>query len=561
MTKFGSTLANLDTAAGGRRWCLVPHDQLNGGLGALSRADAAKIGIVMVESRWHLARRPHHRQKLALLIANGRHFALEQARRGVAVRFMTADTPTREALEPVIAELGPLEVMRPAERELRADLAPLIADGGLVELEHGGWLSSTDDFGSSQKPRPPWRMDAFYRHMRRRTGLLMEDGKPVGGKFSFDADNRKPWPGSPPAPVPPVFEPDEITLEVADLVDERFPGHPGSVDLASLPATNDDAERLWAWAKEHCLPFFGPYEDAISVRSRGLFHTRISGLLNLHRLLPRRVVDDVAAMDIPLASKEGFIRQVLGWREFVRHVHDATDGFRTLPGSADPPIADEPGDAGWGRRAGRSWQVAAGPDGLDGGASPSFLGADRPLPPGFWPGHPTGLTCVDRVVDDVWSEAYSHHITRLMVLSNVATLLEVSPRDLTDWFWVAYLDAYDWVVEPNVLAMGCFAVGPLMTTKPYISGAAYINRMSDFCLGCAFDPKTNCPITKLYWAFLDRHSDSLADNSRMRLILSSLAKRDPSVVAHDRAVFDHVSEVLVAGGTLHPDDLPAIDDG
>jgi deoxyribodipyrimidine photolyase-related protein len=561
MSLFTRTLREHTTDPSGRRWSFVVHDQLSDDLGPLSNHEPRSTGIVLVENLWQADRRPFHRQKLALLLANGRHFALEQARRGVAVRVVVAEKSCRSALEPLIAELGPLEVMRPAERELRADLAPMVDVGGLVEIPHEGWLSSADDFDASQKPRPPWRMDAFYRHMRSKTGLLMEDGKPVGGKLSFDADNREPWPGKPPAPALPVFEPDEITLEVAELIAERFPDHPGSVDLASLPATADDAERLWTWASEHCMPLFGPYEDAMSVHSRGLFHTRISGLLNLHRLLPQRVVDDVAAMDIPLASKEGFIRQVLGWREFVRHVHDATDGFRHLPRAEDPPVAKEPGDAGWGGWTDRSWPTAQAPPGFDGGAQPSFLGADRPLPPGFWPGRPTGLFCLDRVVDDVWTEAYSHHITRLMVLSNIATLLEISPRELTDWFWVAYLDAYDWVVEPNVLAMGTFAVGPLMTTKPYVSGAAYINKMSDYCSSCAFDPKTTCPITRLYWAFLDRHRDVLADNPRMRLILGSLGKRNPAVLAHDRSVFDHVSEVLAAGGTLHPDSLPEIDNG
>ena len=553
-------MSEFETEPGTRRWIYVPNDQLSEAIGPLSRVEPAELGIVMIENRWLLDRRPHHRQKLALLLANGRHFALEQARRGAALRYLVADEPTSAALEPVIAELGPLEVMRPAEHELRSDLGPLFESGHLIELEHQGWLSITEDFEASQKPRPPWRMDAFYRHMRRRTGILMENGKPFGGKFSFDADNRRPWPGSPPAPEPPTFSPDEITREVAALIDNRFPNHPGAVDLASLPATADDAERLWTWAYEHCLPLFGPYEDAMSARSRGLFHTRISGLLNLHRLLPQRVVRDVSKMDIPLASKEGFIRQVLGWREFVRHVHEATDGFRTLPGSSPPPIADAPGDAGWGRWTGRSWPAAKAPAGLDGGAKPSFLGADRALPVGFWPGHATGLACLDRVVDDVWSEAYSHHITRLMVLANLATLLDVDPRELTDWFWVAYLDAYDWVVEPNVLAMGSFAVGPLMTTKPYVSGAAYINRMSDYCGSCAFDPTTDCPITNLYWAFLDRHSSSLAKNPRMRLVLNSLAKRDDAKRAYDRAIFGHVSENLAAGATLHPDNLPVHDD-
>ena len=185
-----------------------------------------------------------------------------------------------------------------------------------------------------------------------------------------------------------------------------------------------------------------------------------------------------------------------------------------------------------------------------------MLGADRPLPRAFWPDRPSGLACLDRVVSDVWTEAWSHHITRLMVLCNLATLLEVEPRQLTDWFWVAYLDAYDWVVEPNVLAMGSYALGPLMTTKPYVSGAAYINRMSDYCSTCAFDPKTDCPITNLYWAFLDRHNEILADNHRMRLVLSSLGKRKRSKRDEDRVVFEWVSRTLTDAGRLRPMDRP-----
>ena len=556
MSRFGRDLSEMSRDPAGRRWVYVPYDQLSSDMGRLSREPPSDLGLVMVENPWKADRRPYHRQKLALILANGRHFALEQARRGVAVRIAVAKGPYRDALEPLVGELGPIEVMRPAERELRADLQPLIENGGLVEVAHEGWLSEPEDFATSQKSKPPWRMDAFYRHMRRRTGLLMQDGKPIGGRFSFDAENRKPWPGEPAAPSPPVFEPDEITREVAELVVQRFPHHPGEVDLSSLPSTAADAERLWTWACESCLPRFGPFEDAMSVRSTGLFHTRISGLLNIHRLLPGRVVADVSAMDLPIASKEGFIRQVLGWREFVRHVHEHTDGFRSLPESTRSSTAAFPGDAGWSRWTGDDWPRIAASDEPDGGACPSLLGADRPLPRAFWPDRPSGLACLDRVVADVWTEAWSHHITRLMVLCNLATLLEVEPRQLADWFWVAYLDAYDWVVEPNVLAMGCYALGPLMTTKPYVSGAAYINRMSDYCPTCAFDPKKDCPITDLYWAFLDRHTETLADNHRMRLILSSLGKRKHAKRDEDRAVFDWVSRTLADAGTLRPADRP-----
>ena len=558
MSRFASMLADRETDPAHRRWLYVPYDQLSAAIGPLSREEPSDLGIVLVENPWKASRRPYHRQKLALVLANGRHFALEQAARGVAVRLEVASALYRDALAPVSRELGPMRVMRPAERELRVDLAPLVQSGGLIEIPHEGWLSTDDDFAASQKPSPPWRMEAFYRQLRRRTGLLMSDDKPLGGKYSFDNDNRKPWPGEPPAPPPPTFMADEITREVGALIEERFSDHPGEFDLAALPATSDDAATLWRWALTDCLPFFGPFEDAMSRTSRGLFHTRISGLLNLHRLLPSVVVSEVAEMEIPLASKEGFIRQVLGWREFVHHVHERTDGFREVPGGA-PPVASSPGDGGWSGWSGRSWRPGGGGDDLDGGACPSALGADRPVPVGLWPGRPTGLGCLDRVVEDVWSEAWCHHIARLMVVANIATLLEISPRQLTDWFWVAYADAFDWVVEPNVLAMGTFGVGPIMTTKPYVSGAAYINRMSDFCTACAFDPRKNCPITELYWAFLDRHRDQFACNPRMRLVLSSQARRSRHQVRTDRAVFEWVTSVLEDGGVVNPGDRPEVE--
>jgi deoxyribodipyrimidine photolyase-related protein len=554
VSRFLRSLAARQTSPDRRRWLFVPSDQLSDLIGPLSREDPGDLGVILIESPWKAARRPYHRQRLALVLANLRHFALEQAERGVAVRYLVSRGPYRTALEPLTRELGPIRVMRPAERELRIDLAPLIDDGRLEEIPHEGWLTTDDDFTRSQKGDPPWRMDVFYRHVRKRTGLLMEEERPVGGKMSFDADNRRPWPGSPAAPDPPRFEPDELTVEVVELVEQQYAEHPGTLDPASLPASLEDVRTLWEWALAECLPLFGPFEDAMSHRSTGLFHTRISTLLNIHRLLPSRVIDDVARIDIPLASKEGFIRQVLGWREFVRHVHDATDGFRQLP-NRTPEVADWPGDGGWSRWTGRTWPHSESRDDIDGGAAPNHLEADRSLPAAYW-GRPSGLSCLDVVVADVWREGWSHHITRLMVLSNLATLLGVSPRELTDWFWIAYVDAFDWVVEPNVLGMGTFGTGPLMTTKPYVSGAAYISRMSDYCDQCAFDPKRDCPITNLYWAFLDRHRDRLADNPRMRVVINALRKRDDGRLEDDRAVLRWVVEAMDRGDVLHPADRP-----
>lgn len=500
-----------------RRWLFVPYDQLHDGIGPLAKEPPGELGIVLVESRQKAARRPYHQQKLALVLANVRRFALEQQARGVLVRHVATDGGYADALAPLAKELGPMRVQRPAERELRVELAPLFAAGALVEVAHEGWLSTADDFAAIKGP--PWRMDAFYRQVRQRTGALMERGKPIGGKFSFDAENRKPWRGEPAAPSEPTFVVDDVTREVGELVARDFGEHPGQLRLEHLPTSRKDAEALWQWGLRECLPRFGPYEDAMSVRSSGLFHTRLSQVMNLHRVLPSRVLADALAADLPLASKEGFVRQILGWREFVRHVHEATDGLR---------------------RVGKARLTQ---DALD---------ADLPLPAAFWGERKSGMNCLDHVVADVWREGYSHHITRLMVLGNLGTLLGVSPRELTDWFWAAYVDAYDWVVEPNVLAMATYGVGELMTTKPYVAGSAYIDRMSDYCSGCAFDPKTTCPVTRLYWAFLARNAERLEGNQRIAMPLRSAAKRAAKDRAQDAATLAWARRELAAGRELKP---------
>jgi deoxyribodipyrimidine photolyase-related protein len=400
---FASRLAALqsNTPVPARHVFVAP-DQLSDRLGPLSRTAPTELGIVVVESPRKARLRPYHRQKLALVLTNLRHFALEQAALGRHVVHLVAADRNGDGdaggdyasvLRPFARAHGPLLAMTPAERELRQDLQPLVDEGLLELVSHEGWLSTAADFTAAGPAGGPWRMDAFYRAIRRRTGILMDArGKPEGGQFSFDGDNRKPWKGTPPAPTPPRFVVDDITAEVVQLVETRFADHPGTLDAGALPATAADATTLWAWAKAQCLPHFGPYEDAMSTRSRGLFHSRVSALMNLHRLLPKDIVDDVVALELPLASKEGFIRQVIGWREFVKRVHDASDGFRV----------------------GRAALV----DGAAAGA-PSFLGARDPLPPAFWPkdgvdpwrGAESGLRCLDHVVGDVWARGLQppHH--------------------------------------------------------------------------------------------------------------------------------------------------------
>ncbi|MBS2034484.1 cryptochrome/photolyase family protein [bacterium] len=520
MRKFLSELKARNSNPEGRRWIYLPYDQLSDAFGLLARESPERLGILLVENPQKAARRPYHRQKLAWILCHQRQFALEQAERGVAVDYRVGDyarlLPEREYV-----------VARPAEWELRQELK------GIDFVPHEGWLTTREQFLSLGNP--PWRMDAFYRKVRQDTGILMVDGKPLGGKYSHDGENRKAWKGKPPAPRPPHYASGWLKLEVAELLGSHFQRHPGQLDLESIPLTLEEIEHYWQWVQKQCLPYFGPYEDAMSKDFPRLFHSGLSPLINLHRLPPRRVLGDVLKLELPLSCQEGFVRQLIGWREFVRHVHESTDGFRSLW-----PPSEQPSDGGWSTWSGQDW------GGAPAGANPNVLKAEEDLPPAFW-GQPSGLECLDTVVADVWREGWSHHITRLMILGNLATLLGYSPRQLADWFWVAYIDAFDWVVEPNVLAMATYATGELMTTKPYVSGAAYIQRMSDYCKTCRFKPALDCPITPLYWAFLARHRQLLEKNPRVAMILKNLDKRDQ---AADAQVLTNVRAVLKNGDQL-----------
>ena len=544
-----------------RRWWAVLPDQLDAEHWR-SVADRAREqggpmpGVVLVESDEWLSRRPYHRQRIALILLNQRAFADELRAFGIEVREVRGVAPVSQALVAVAAELGVLAVHEPAEREMRAELAPLADRGLLRTFPNPHWITTPDDFRGSATGGG-WRMDSFYRAVRARTGILMKGGRPVGGKISFDADNRERWDGTPAAPDPPRFARTTLREQVEREVLDRFARHPGTLDIEALPATHEDTLELWRFGLERCLPHFGPFEDAMSERSRGVFHTRISPVLNLGRIRPLRLVRDVEASGAPLQSVEGFVRQVIGWREFVRHVHAATDGLRSA-GGRRAPVRAAPGDGGYARWAGHPWEPAAPPPpGVDGGAELTHLGDVRtPLPAAFW-GVPSGLRCLDHVVEGVWDEAWSHHITRLMVLGNIATLLDVDARELGDWFWVAYMDAWDWVVEPNVLGMATFSAGGVMTTKPYVAGAAYIDKMGDSCEACTFDPASTCPVTRLYWAFLARHEPVLAGNARMKLVMGSLRRRPDHERARDRAAFVHVRDVLVRGEAVSPDSVNA----
>ncbi len=512
---FDELAARNPTASPTKRWIYAPYDQLTASVGPLAEQSPGDACLLLVENPAKAARRNYHKQKLLLVLANQRNFALEQAERGVHVRYVIADDYASAVAE-TAAKYGPLVAMEPAERELHLDLAPAVAAGALHLVPHAGFLSTADDL---QQSAGVYRMDAFYKRIRRRTGVLMDGGKPIGGRFSFDGENRLPWRperGDPAAPKPLQFASNAVKDEVVELIERRFAGHLGTLRAELAPTTAVEATAVLEHATAN-LANFGPFEDAMSTASGQLFHSKLSALMNLHRVLPRDALARALSAPVPIASKEGFVRQILGWREFVWRVHRATDGFRSVP-------------------------------------TTNALSAELPLPRAYW-GTRSGLVCLDHCVGQVLATGYTHHIPRLMVLSNLATLLGISPRELTDWFWVAFEDAFDWVVEPNVLAMGTYAVGDVMTTKPYVSGAAYISKMSNFCEGCAFDPKSTCPITRFYWNFLERNREALRDNVRVKLPLAAAAKRSAADREEDGRVVGIARAKLAAGVTMVPRDF------
>jgi deoxyribodipyrimidine photolyase-related protein len=533
MGNFQQQISSAHPAANdilNRRWTYIPYDRFTDRIGPLTEQSAADTGIVIVESTAKALRRPYHKKKLAVLISNMRHFALEQQARGVSVLYHFSPRSHGQALVELqrTHQLPVLTCTVPAERELRLDLATAQQAGlKLTQVQDPTWISTTKDFtdtyGTYQHGKS-YVMDRFYRRMRQQTGILMERRKPVGGQFSFDADNRKAFRDQVPVPTLPTCTPDAITTEVLDLVESTYGHHFGTLSNFDLPCTQADCDSYWTFFLEHLLPNFGNFEDAMRDDYPALFHSRTSVLLNLGRLLAIDLVRDVAersATDTaPLAACEGFIRQLLGWREFMRHIHEQTDGYRLLEGHVpqQEETRSQERSPDQTPTAKTEYPSVAARDPYA-GATPSALHAALPLPAVYW-GVASGLHCMDTVIAQVIRDGWSHHITRLMVLSNLATLCGFSPRELTDWFWFAYVDAYDWVVEPNVLGMATYADGGLTATKPYVSGAAYINRMSNFCGHCAYDPKKStgpgsCPFTALYWTFLERNESILAGNFRM----------------------------------------------
>jgi deoxyribodipyrimidine photolyase-related protein len=476
-------------------------DQLNRSIGALADARPDTHRVLLVESRSKLASRPWHVQRAHFYLASMRRFAGELRDAGFEVDLRRSSTMTA-GLAAHRAEHHPEDVIATAPNSRAA--RDLNARLGVTTVPTNQFLTSHETFTAWATGRKRLKMEDFYREQRRRLGYLMDGDEPVGGTWNLDAENRRPPPrdGSRPWPSPPTETLDALDAEV----------------IADLPASCRGAPPAGWWATtragalarlahfvDNVLPMFGPHEDSMLSDNWHLAHSMLSPYLNNGLLLPGEVCDAVQARfdrgDVPLSSAEGFIRQVIGWREYVWGLY-------------------------W------HWPAEY--------ASMNTLGADRPVPVAFGDPALTRMRCVRSCASDVHERGWAHHIQRLMVLGNLSLSAGVSPRALTAWMWESFVDGAEWVMVPNVVGMSQHADGGMMATKPYLSGGAYINKMSDYCKGCDYSPDRRtgedaCPFTTLYWDFLDRHSDRLVRNPRVAAQVRAAGKRPDLDAIRDRA--------------------------
>jgi deoxyribodipyrimidine photolyase-related protein len=487
---------------------LVLGDQLTRGVSALADAVPGRDVIVMAEVMAEATYVRHHKQKIAFLFAAMRRFAAGLRAEGFDVRYITLDDGVPDltaALARTTAAVEPSRVIvtEPGEWRVRQIMEAWSAALGVpVDIRADDrFYCSIDEFRRWAAGKSRYRLEYFYRDMRRRFGVLMDgDGEPVGGRWNFDAENRKPWPKKRVPPQHPRFAPDALTQEVLKLVGARFADHFGDLDSFGWATSRDNALEALDWFIREALPHFGDHQDAMVSGEAFLYHSALSPYINAGLLTARETVDAaVAAYEsgaAPLNAVEGFVRQILGWREYVRGVY-------------------------WAR--------------MPEYAQTNALNADRPLPWFYWSGE-TDMACVRDVVETTRRHAYAHHIQRLMVTGTLALLWGVRPAEIEEWYLVVYADAYDWVELPNVHGMAIFADGGVLASKPYAAGGAYIDRMSDYCRGCRYDPKRRvgpdaCPFTTLYWDFLARNAPILEGNQRLAMPYRSLAKMDDAALA------------------------------
>ena len=484
-----------------RRLVLILGDQLTPGISSLMGGDKARDVILMAEVAGEAAYADHHKQKLALVFAAMRHFAQELRQAGwqVDYRKLTEGLPDLEsALADAIAAHDPETVVitEPGEWRLWDAMQGWEArlHRPILIRDDSRFLCSRDAFANWAADRKTLVMEHFYRVMRRQTGLLMQDDQPAGGVWNLDAENRNPPRDSLFLPAPPTGADDAITAEVLDMVEAQFHDHFGRLRPFHWQVTRAGAEAARDAFLRDSLPDFGRYQDAMLADRPFMYHSLLSPYLNLGLLDPldlcRRAEAEWQAGRAPLNAVEGFIRQIIGWREYVRGVY-----WLKMPDYA----------------------------------AMNVLGAERPLPGFYWTGE-THMRCLSQVIGQTLDTAYAHHIQRLMITGTYALLIGADPVAVHRWYLGVYADAYEWVELPNTLGMSQYADGGLLGTKPYAASANYIDKMSDYCGGCAFDPKQRtgpdaCPWNALYWDFIARYEDRWAQNHRMKVIVQGWRRK------------------------------------
>lgn len=474
---------------------LVLGDQLSRDLSALDGFEPKRDRVLMVEVAEETTYVPHHKQKLAFILSAMRHFAQDLRDDGIAVDYVALTDPENmgsfgSELKRAVQRLRPKRIIvtEPGEWRVRRMMDAWPDELGCpVEIrDDDRFLCSRADFAAWADGRKAYRMEFFYREMRRRSGLLMENDEPVGGRWNFDSENRKSLPKGERPPKRLRIAPDAVTQEVLELVANRFPDHFGELDGFGWAVTRPDALTALDHFIADALPRFGDFQDAMAEDEPFLYHGLISAYLNVGLLQPREVCQAAELAfkkgTVPLNAAEGFIRQILGWREYVRGIY-----WLEMPRYAQTNV----------------------------------LGAKRKLPWFYWSGE-TPMNCLSHAIGDTSRHAYAHHIQRLMVTGNFALLAGINPAEIEEWYLAVYVDAFDWVELPNTHGMVMFADGGLLASKPYAASGSYINRMSNYCGSCVYDPKvrtgeTACPFNLLYWNFLDENRERLTHNPRMAM--------------------------------------------
>ena len=497
---------------------LILGDQLSAQISSLKAANKSEDIVLMAELRSETNYVKHHKKKIALLFSAMRHFAEELTEAGWQVDYKRFDAPFpcpnfTEAVKQAVNTHNPgqLIVTKPGEYRLAeemngwADTLPC----AVSLCEDDRFFATTDEFAVWAEGRKQLRMEYFYRDMRRKTGLLMEGDEPVGGQWNYDADNRQPPKDGLIIPPPTQFSPDDITKDVLTLVEAEFSDHFGDLQPFDFAVTTAQARQVLDEFITQRLPQFGSYQDAMLADEPFMFHAHIGFYLNCGLLSPLEAVTAAEHAYLrgsaPLNAVEGFIRQILGWREYVRGLYWLKmPEYKTL----------------------------------------NHLNATRPLPSFFWTAD-TEMRCLKTCVKDTRKFAYAHHIQRLMVLGNFALLAGLHPDEVNEWYLIVYADAYEWVELPNVSGMVLYADGGLLASKPYAAGGAYIDRMSDYCSSCRYKVKQKngpdaCPFNYLYWDFLIRHREKLNKNPRLGMIYRTLDKMGEDkqdTIRHDAALF------------------------